>query len=107
MLELEEELLRQELGGGPITELGVATATAPLNSRLRSQGLSSREPWTQHNQFTNEQIPVNDLQHIVAKHQARQTNYPFSEAATEGYRPQAHIPPPPPLAGWRSGVCEV
>ena len=32
VLELEEELLRQELGGGPVTELGLAIATACLNS---------------------------------------------------------------------------
>ena len=93
VLELKEELLRQEPGGGPVTELGLAIATAHLNSRLRSQGLSSRELWTQHNQFTKEQIPVNDLQHIVAKHQARQTIQPFSEAAKGGYRPQAPVPP--------------
>ena len=91
VLELEEEMLRQEPGGGPLTDLGLAIATARLNSRLRSQGLSSRELWTQRNQFSNEQIPVNDLQHIVAKHQARQTNHPFSEAAKGGCRP--HTPP--------------
>jgi len=28
VLELEEELLRQEPGGGPVTELGLAIATA-------------------------------------------------------------------------------
>ena len=93
VLELEEELLHQEPGGGPVTELGLAIATARLNSRLRSQGLSSRELWTQRNQFSNEQIPVNDLQHIIAKHQARQDNHPFSEAAKGGSRPQAPIPP--------------
>ena len=93
VLELEEELLRQEPGGGPVTKLGLAIATARLNSRLCSQGLSSWELWTQRNQFTNEQIPVNDLQHIVAKHQAHQTHHPFSEAAKGGYRPQAPVPP--------------
>ena len=93
VLELEEELLRQELGGGPVTELCLAIATARLNSRLRSQGLSSRELWTQRNQFSNEQIPINDLQHILAKQKARQTNHPFSEAAKGGSRPQAPVPP--------------
>ena len=41
--ELENELLRQEPGGDPITSLQLSVATAQLNSRLRSQGLSSRE----------------------------------------------------------------
>ena len=93
VLKLEEELLRQEPGGGPVTELSLAIATARLNSRLRSQGLSSRELWTQRNQFSNEQIPINDLQHILAKQKARQANHPFSEAAKGGSRPQAPVPP--------------
>ena len=67
VLELEEEVLRQEPSGGPVTELSLAIATVRLNSRLRSQGPSSRELWTQRNQFSNEQIPINDLQHILAK----------------------------------------
>ena len=50
VLELEEELLRQDPGGGPVTELGLAIATARLNSQLCSQSLSSRELWTQRNQ---------------------------------------------------------
>ena len=37
--------------------------------------------------------PVNDLQHIAAKHQARKTNHPFSEAVKGGYRTQAPVPP--------------
>lgn len=32
VLELEEELLRQESGGGPVTELSLAIATTRLNS---------------------------------------------------------------------------
>ena len=43
----------------------------------------------QRNWFTNEQIPVNDLQHIVAKQQARQTKHPFNEVAKDGCRAQA------------------
>ena len=91
--ELEEELLCQEPGGGPVTELSLTLATAQLNWRLRSQGLSSWELWTQRNQFSNEQIPINDLQHILAKLAARQANHPFSEAAKGGYRTQAPVPP--------------
>ena len=93
MLALEEELLCQEPGRGPVTELSLAIATARLNSRLRSQGLSSRELWTQRNQFSNEQIPINDLQHILAKQNAHQANHLFREAAKGGYRPQAPVPP--------------
>ena len=58
--KLENELLGQEPGGGPITSLQLSVATAQLNSRLRSQDLSSRELWTQRDQFTQNQLPLND-----------------------------------------------
>ena len=45
--ELEFELLRQEPRGGAVSSLTLAVATAALNSRIRSRGLSSREMWTQ------------------------------------------------------------
>ena len=93
ILQLEEELLRQEPSGGPVIELSLAIATARLNSRLCSQGPSSRELWTQRNQFSNEQIPINDLQHTLTEQKARQANHPLSEAAKGGYRPQTPIPP--------------
>ena len=51
--ELDEELIHQEPGGRPVSEVGLAIATARLNSRLRFSGLSSRELWTQRNQFTH------------------------------------------------------
>ena len=41
--ELKEELIRQEPGGRPVRAVGLALATARLNSRLRLLGLSSRE----------------------------------------------------------------
>lgn len=41
--ELEDELLKQEPGGGPIDQVSLAIAVARLNARLRRQGLSSRE----------------------------------------------------------------
>ena len=44
--ELEEELLRQEPGGGSVNETGLAIATARLNSRLSHQGVPSRKLWT-------------------------------------------------------------
>lgn len=53
-----EEILRQEPGGGPVSDLKLAIAVARLNSRIRFTGLSARELWTQRSQYTNEQIPV-------------------------------------------------
>ena len=58
--ELEEELIRQDTGGRSVGAVGLALATARLKSRLRLPGLSSRELWTQGNQFTHEQLPLSD-----------------------------------------------
>ena len=41
--EFEDELLSEEHGESPISELTLAVATARLNSRLRQKGLSSCE----------------------------------------------------------------
>jgi len=41
--EFEDELLSEDNGESPISELTLAVATARLNSRLRPKGLSSRE----------------------------------------------------------------
>ena len=92
--ELEEELIRQEPGGRPVSEVGLAIATARLNSRLRFSGLSSRELWTQRNQFTHEQLPLSDSQFILAKHDLRSSNHSFSEKSKN---PRGLVPNSPPL----------
>ena len=74
VLELEQELLRQDPLGGPVTDLALATATATLNSRIRSRGLSAREIWTQRDQFSNKQIPLFDYDLTVEQHRQRQVN---------------------------------
>ena len=58
--ELEFELLRQDPHGGPVSPVVLSVATATLNSRIRSCGLSAHEMWTQHDQFSNIQIPLGD-----------------------------------------------
>ncbi|CAH3161910.1 unnamed protein product, partial [Porites lobata] len=77
--ELEEELIRQEPGGRPVSAVGLALATGRLNSRLRLPALSSRELWTQRNQFTHEQLPLSDYDLILGKHEQRSTNLASSE----------------------------
>ena len=77
--ELEIELLRQVPGGGPATQMTLSLAVARLNARIRSCGLSAREIWTQRNQFTHEQIPVNDRDIIQSQHERRCDNHPHSE----------------------------
>ena len=76
--ELEEELLRQEPGGGAVNQLDLSIAIARLNARIRFSGLSSRELWTQRSQFTHEQLPISDRDIIVEQYQKRSENHPTS-----------------------------
>ncbi|CAH3035332.1 unnamed protein product, partial [Porites lobata] len=92
--ELEEELIRQEPGSRPVSAVGLALATARLNSRLRLPGLSSRELWTQRNQFTHEQLPLSDYDLILGKHEQRSTNHASSEKSKN---PRGFLPNTPSL----------
>ncbi|MCG7876681.1 MAG: RNase H-like domain-containing protein [Candidatus Thiodiazotropha endolucinida] len=79
--ELRAEFLRQHPGGGSVTQLELATAIARLNSRIRYSGLSSREVWTQRNQYTHDQIPLSDREIIIQQNRNRVQNHPHSEAS--------------------------
>ena len=79
--EFADELLSEEHGELPISELTLAVATARLNSRLRQKGLSSRESWPQRNQFTQEQLPISDMNVIRAQQESRNINHVFSETS--------------------------
>ena len=84
--ELENELLRQEPGGGIVSKMQLALAVARLNSRIRYSGLSARELWTQRSQFTNEQLPFKDRDVIVQQHELRQVNHAYSEKSKLGLK---------------------
>ena len=77
--ELETELLRQEPLGGAVSPFTLAVATSALNSRIRSHGSSSREMWTQRDQFSNQQLPLADDHLIALQHEQRLSNHPHSE----------------------------
>lgn len=79
--ELENEILRLEPGGASVSSVTLGLATATLNARLRKNGLSARESWTQRDQFSNTQIPVVDRDIIIAKHVNRLSNHSASEKA--------------------------
>ena len=92
--ELELELRKQDPSGGPVSDLTLATATARLNARIRSRGLSAREMLFQRDQFTNGQIPLVDMDLITDQHQSKVRNHPHSEkskAPNRGERPNADI----------------
>jgi hypothetical protein len=77
--ELEGELLRLEPLGGATSSVTLAIATATLNSRILSRGLSAREMLTQRDQFSNHQIPLSDRELVLKQHEMRNTNHEHSE----------------------------
>ena len=77
--ELEVELRYDSPRGGQVTSLSLAIITARLNSRIRSNGFSSREIWMQRDQFTNSQLPFKDQEVILDQHKRRCTNHSPSE----------------------------
>ena len=69
--EVERELLHHDPLGCPVSHLALAVATANLNVRIRSRGLSAREMWTQLYQFSNQQLPLQDQDIIMRQHEQR------------------------------------
>ena len=77
--ELEDELTCHEPHGGPVTPLTLSIVTARRNSRLCSQGLSTRELWVQRDQFSNVQIPLSEDRIIETQHRLCRANHPYSQ----------------------------
>jgi len=72
--ELEDEILKLDRDLSTVTSSQLAIAVANLNSRLRSHGLSSREMWTQRDQFTSTPLPLDDQKLIEDQHHRRLAN---------------------------------
>ena len=81
-------------GGGPISEVLLAKATATLNSRIRRDGLSSKEIWTQRDMVTGKQLRLSDKILIDNQHKSRLKNHPHStkaKASVQKYHHSADI----------------
>jgi hypothetical protein len=87
--ELEDELLRVVPRNDRINQTTLAIATAQINSRVRSSGLSSRELWLQRDQYTNAQLPIKDYDVINEQHERRLTNHTSSEMSKANGLPRA------------------
>ena len=85
--EITRELLLINPTGGPSSSTQLSRATANLNSRYRKCGLSSYELWTQRDQVTGEQLPIDDRNLIINQQKTRVTNHPHSEMSKSGGRP--------------------
>ena len=86
--------MRQESGGGPVSPLTLSIAVARLNSRIRSSGLSSRELYTQRNQFTHEQLPFCDtdiIQHTAERRDSNHVSSALSKSGSKGPHSQSSV----------------
>ncbi|KAJ8412433.1 hypothetical protein AAFF_G00127690 [Aldrovandia affinis] len=92
--ELQGEILRLEPNCRAVTPLLLSVATARLNSRVRSRGLSAREMLLQRDQFSNRQLPVNDQELIMKQHSQRVTNHPYS---VRSKTPSGRVAVPPTI----------
>ena len=69
--ELGAELLKLRSEGGPETSVLLAHAIAHMNSRIRRDGLSAREIWTQRDQVTGDPLPIVDRVVILSQNAVR------------------------------------
>ena len=76
--ELGSEILHLLPEGGPISSEQLAVVVNQLNSRIRNRGLSAWEILCQRNQFTGEQIDINDLALSEQQAQLRAANQEYS-----------------------------
>ena len=84
------ELLNLSPEGRPVSDVTLALAMANTNSRIRCDGLSAREVWTQRNQLTGEQLPIVDRQLILNQNYSRQQNH--TPSAKSKARGRTNIP---------------
>ena len=90
--ELEGELLKLQPTGGPVTPVQLSIALHNLNARLRGRGFSSREMWSQHDQFTNTQLPFEDNRLVADQQMNRFKNHPLSAESKAPGRSKAVQP---------------
>jgi len=84
--ELGLECLRVSPEGDPISEVTLALATGNMNRRIRRDGFSAREVWTQRDQLTGEQLPMLDRQLIFNQNVSRKENHaPSTRAKSRGH----------------------
>lgn len=77
--KLKEDVSRQEPDEGPVFDLKFAR----LNSPIRLTVLSACELWNKRSHYTNEQMPVSDLEAISSKHTHRGNNHQSSHFKVE------------------------
>ena len=87
--ELGSELLRMYPEGGSVTAAQLAVVVNQLNSRIRNRGLSSWEIISQRDQFTGEQLELNDLKLSEQQSELRAANQMASAKSKSKGKPSA------------------
>ena len=87
--ELRSEINRLHQSSSGITDTVLAQAVANLNSRIRAPGLSAREMWLQRDQYTGQQLPIDDLMLIQKKYADRLK----SHAASAKFQARGKVDP--------------
>ena len=68
--EVESEIARGDYSGA-LSRVTLAIIINQVNSMLRHGGLSAKEMWTHHDQFTHEQLPFDETNMNTVKQNAR------------------------------------
>ena len=93
--EFGMECLNLSPNGNILSPVSLALATARLNSRIRDNGLSATEVWTQRDQISGDQLPIDDMDLIKAQADRRSQNHTYSERSKcpkdPGEAPTIHI----------------
>ena len=83
--ELHAEINKIHQSNHKINELILAESLSNLNSRIRSTGLSAKEIWFQRDQFTGQQLPLDDRNIIQNKYKERiKSHHPSARYQARG-----------------------
>ena len=85
--ELEREMLQVDPNGGPLTAVQLQLVVETLNTRIRNRGLSAKEILYQRNQYTNDQITLNDTELAAQQRHICEHNHDASAVSKSRGKP--------------------
>ena len=90
--ELEKEFLRAEYDGQELTQVAIDTCLRRLNSRIRHNGLSSKEIITRRDQITGHDLTFADTELSDYHQDLRDRNHLYSsKSKAKGGKPAANV----------------
>ena len=91
--ELHSEINKVMRDSPNVTEKMLSKAVQNLNCRLRWSGASAREIWTKRNQFTGEQLPIDDVLLMRTQEQLKKKSHIPSAIYKARGKHNSHIEP--------------